>query len=305
VGLEYNLAPSNNTWTGKTIFIQSFSPSNKGNGFVHAANLLYSVRKWQIGWEHEYVGNNYNAEVGYVPRNNYIKINPTLNRFFFPKGGIVLSHGPQVSSTYYFDTKLNRTDNENSLAYLVTFRDKSTLNAVMLNDYVQLLSPFDPTNLGKDSLPAGFRSHWNTVGFDFVSAPQHTFTYSFSMRYGGYYNDGKLVSFSGDVGYRIQPIVNIDLAATYNDLKLSQPWGDTHFLLVGPKIDVTMTNTLFLTAYMQYNQQTKNVNLNTRFQWRYKPASDLFIVYTDNYYIGPVFVKSRQLVMKFTYWWNP
>ncbi|HWB27222.1 MAG TPA: DUF5916 domain-containing protein [Chitinophagaceae bacterium] len=305
IGLEYNLAPSNNIWTGKTIFIQSFSPGNKGNGFVNAANLLYSVRKWQVGWEHEYVGNNYNAEVGYVPRNNYIKINPTLNRFFFPKGGPVLSHGPQLSSTYYFDTKFHRTDNENSIAYLITFRNRSTFNAVFLNDYVQLLSPFDPTNLGKDSLPKGFRSQWNTVGFDIVSAPQHTFTYSFSTRIGGYYDHGKLWSFSGDVGYRIQPIVNIDLAATYNDLKLGQPWGDTHFLLVGPKVDVTMTNTLFLTAYMQYNQQTKNINFNTRFQWRYKPASDLFVVYTDNYYIGPVFVKSRQLVLKFTYWWNP
>jgi hypothetical protein len=39
-------------------------------------------------------------------------------------------------------------------------------------------------------------------------------------------------------------------------------------------------------------------------QWRYKPVSDLFIVYTDNYYIGPVFVKNRALVLKFTYWWN-
>lgn len=305
IGLEYNLAPSNNTWTGKTIFIQSFSPDNRGNGFVHAANLLYSVKKWQVGWEHEYIGNNYNAEVGYVPRNNYIRINPTLFRFFFPKGGIVLSHGPQISSSYYFNTKFNRTDNETSVAYLVTFRDKSTFNAVVLNDYVQLLSKFDPTNLGKDSLPAGFKSQWNTVGFDIVSAPQHTLTYTLSGRFGGYYDKGHLNSITGDVGYRIQPYVNIDVAATYNNLKLPQPWGTNNFLLVGPKIDVTFTNSLFLTAYMQYNQQTKNINFNTRFQWRYKPASDLFLVYTDNYYIGPVFVKSRQLVLKFTYWWNP
>ncbi len=305
IGFEYNLAPSNNTWTGKTILIESFSPGKKGSGFVNAANILYSTRKWQVGWEQEYAGNNFNAEVGYVPRNNYMKINPTLARFFFPKAGIVLSHGPQIGSTYYFDTKLHRTDNESSFAYLITFRDKSTFNAVILNDYVQLLSPFDPTNLGKDSLATGSRHQWNTAGFDIVSAPQHTLTYTLSSRYGGYYQHGKLFSLSGDVGYRIQPYVNIDVTASYNNLKLPQPWGTTAFLLVGPKIDVTMTNTLFLTMYMQYNQQTKNINLNTRFQWRYKPASDLFLVYTDNYYIGPIFVKSRALVLKFTYWWNP
>lgn len=305
IGLEYNLAPSNNTWSGKTIFIKSFSPGKKTKDLVHAANLLYSTRKWQLGWQHEYVGDNYNAEVGYVPRNNYIKINPTLARFFFPKGSVVLSHGPQISSTYYFDTKYNRTDNENSFAYLVTFRDKSTFNAVILNDYVKLLAPFDPTNLGKDSLAKGSQHHWNTAGFDIVSAPQHKLTYTLSTRYGGYYEHGKLWSLSGDVGFRLQPYINLDVAASYNSLKLPQPWGNTAFLLVGPKIDVTMTNTLFLTMYMQYNEQSKNINLNTRFQWRYKPASDLFIVYTDNYYIGPIFVKSRALVLKFTYWWNP
>ncbi len=305
VGVEFNLAPSNNTWTGKTIFIKSFSPGKTGKDFVNATNLQYSTRKWIIAWQQEAVGNNFNAEVGFVPRNNYFKINPLISRLFFPKGGIVLSHGPQVTSTYYFDNKFNRTDNESALSYLVTFRNKSTFNAVVLNDYVELLAPFDPTNLGKDTLARHSKHQWNTAGFDIVSAPQHTLTYTLSARYGGYYDNGSLLTISGDIGYRIQPFVNIDVAGSYNSIKLPTPWGKNDFLLIGPKIDVTMTNTLFLTAYLQYNQQTKNVNLNTRFQWRYKPASDLFLVYTDNYYTGPIFVKSRALVLKFTYWWNP
>ena len=82
------------------------------------------------------------------------------------------------------------------------------------------------------------------------------------------------------------------------------PWVNNHFLLIGPKVDFTMTNTLFLTNYFQYNEQTKNINFNARLQWRYKPVSDLFIVYTDNYYIGPVFVKNRAVVLKLTYWFN-
>jgi len=305
IGIEYNLAPSNNTWTGKTILIKSFTPGLYNKDFAHAANLQYSSRKWLISWQHEVVGSNYNAEVGYVPRNNYVKINPLITRYFFPKKSIVLSHGPQLTSTYYFDTKFYRTDNESVLSYLITFRDKSTFNAVMQNDYVELLAPFDPTNLGKDSLAAHTKHNWNSAGVDIVSAPQHTLTYSFSLRDGSYYDHGQLLSLSGDVGYRIQPFVNIDVAATYNSLQLPQPWGKNNFLLLGTKIDITFTNTLFLTAYLQYNQQTANTNLNTRFQWRYKPASDLFIVYTDNYYIGPVFVKNHSLVLKFTYWWNP
>jgi hypothetical protein len=65
-----------------------------------------------------------------------------------------------------------------------------------------------------------------------------------------------------------------------------------------------MTNKLFFTTFIQYNEQLDNINLNTRFQWRYKPASDLYLVYTDNYLPVPFLVRNRALMLKFTYWWN-
>jgi hypothetical protein len=73
---------------------------------------------------------------------------------------------------------------------------------------------------------------------------------------------------------------------------------------VGPRVDLTFTNKLFFTSFVQYNEQQKNINLNARFQWRYNPASDFFIVYTDNYYSQPFNIRNRALVAKFTFWWN-
>ena len=67
---------------------------------------------------------------------------------------------------------------------------------------------------------------------------------------------------------------------------------------------MTFTNTIFLTTFIQYNEQLDNLNINTRFQWRYQPASDLFIVYTDNYLPPSFNVRNRALVLKLTYWWN-
>ncbi len=304
IGFEFMLAPKNNTWSGKTILIKSITPNKTGDDLMNAGNLQYSNKKWILSWQHEIVGNNFNAEVGYIPRNNYVKINPSVTRLFFPDKGNVLSHGPQFLTSYYFNTALEQTDHTKVFTYLITYRDKSTLSGVIQNDYVELLAPFDPTRIGKQPLEAHTKHQWNTVGFDFISAPQHRFTYTLSSRTGGYYADGKLFSLTANVGYRIQPYVNIDISSTYNHIDLPMPWGKNNFLLVGPKVDITMTNKLFFTTFFQYNEQTTNINFNTRFQWRYKPASDLFIVYTDNYYIGPVFVKNRAVVLKFTYWWN-
>lgn len=303
-GLEYNLASANNFWTGKMLLIKSFSPGKKGHDWVQGGNLQYSNRHWLINGAYQYNGRNFVAETGYVPRTGYIKLNPQINYYFFPGKGSLLSHGPQFVSTYYYDEQFHQTDHENSLGWLFTFRNRATLMPVLIEDYVKLLAPFDPTNTGIDSLSAGTRHHWNTAGLDFVSKPQSVFTYDFSLRYGGFYDDGTKFTLSNDVGYRFQPYVSLALSTSVNLLQLPQPWGNTTFWLIGPRIDVTMTNTLFFTAFVQYNQQAKNMNINTRLQWRYKPASDLFIVYTDNYYSMPFSVRNRAVVLKFTYWWN-
>lgn len=303
-GLEYNLASSNNFWTGKAIMLKSFSPGKTGNDWTHAANLQYTTRTWNIAWQHEYVGRNYTAEVGYVPRTGYIKLVPQVTYLFFPKSGSLLSHGPQITSTNFFDEKMRRTDNELMLSYGMIFRNRNTLTVLGSGTYIKLLQPFDPVNIGKDSLAALSEHRWNTVGADYVSKPQSLFTYTLTARYGGYYANGKRLLLGGEFGYRFQPYVSIALSANYNKLDLPQPWGDNDFWLIGPRIDVTMTNQLFITGFMQYNEQIDNMNLNMRFQWRYKPASDLFVVYTDNYFPAPIAVKSRALVLKLVYWLN-
>ena len=304
IGLEYNLASPNNVWTGKAMFLKSFSPGKNGDDFVHSANLQYNSRKWLLYGEYDYVGKNYNAEVGYVPRTGYFKINPQAAYLFFPKGGSILSHGPKLMYTLYTNESLKRTDDEWYFGYAINFRDQSTLSPWVSHDFVDLQKPFDPTNFKKDSLASGTLHYWYATGFDYVSKPESLITYGLSTRFGGYYDNGSWSDIIGNIGYRFQPFVSITVNASYNNIVLPAPWNVTKFWLVGPKIDVTMTNNLFLTTFVQYNEQLNNINVNARFQWRYKPASDLFIVYTDNYLPAPFFVRNGGVMLKLTYWWN-
>ncbi|WP_046579268.1 carbohydrate binding family 9 domain-containing protein [Spirosoma radiotolerans] len=318
-GLEYNLASANNVWSGKALYVKSFSPDvsgtdQSGSDAVYAANLQYNTRQWLIGGQVESVGKNYTAEAGYVPRRAYERVMGTLGYTFLPTASGVLSHGPTVVSTYFFDPAGRQSDNETMLSYIVTFRSKSVFTGWVATDYVRLLQPFDPTNTGRQTLATGTQHNWTAWGTDFDSKPQSVFTYGFSTRYGGYYDNGTRLNLTADLGYRFQPYVSLAASASYNDIRLPQPWGQTTFWLVGPRFDVTLTNTLYLTTFVQYNEQQKNMNVNARIQWRYKPASDFFLVYTDNYLpnsaqIGqdvPGFfsVKNRALVLKWTYWWN-
>ncbi|MEX0882349.1 MAG: DUF5916 domain-containing protein, partial [Cyclobacteriaceae bacterium] len=304
VGVEYNLASSNNLWTGKAMVLKSFSPNNEGESLVHAANLLYSSGNLSWEWRHEYVSPNYTAEVGYVPRNGYYRINPSISYLFFPKSKKILRHGPQVTTSFYYNMNLEQTDHVSSLGYTMRFRSQSNLTAFYGNDRILLQQPFDPTNFSGDTLASQTDHRWNTLGLEYISKPQSLFTYSLSSQVGGYYADGDRFNFVGEMGYRFQPYVGLSLNANFNDINLPEPWGRTTFWLVGPRVDVTLTNTVFFTAFAQYNEQINNINLNTRFQWRFKPASDLYLVFTDNYLPAPFYVKNRTLALKFTYWWT-
>lgn len=304
LGLEYNLATSNNLWTGKAMVLKSFSPSSEAEGMVHAANLRYSSGSLTAEWRHEYVSPNYRAEVGYVPRVGYYRINPNLAYLFFPKSKTILRHGPVMISSLYYNMDRQQTDNITRLGYTTRFRTQADLTVFGEYSRILLQAPFDPTNFSGYTLPALTNHTWSNYGAEYISKPQSLFTFMASTQYGGYYAEGGRFNFMGEVGYRFQPYVGLSLSANYNNILLPQPWERTSFWLVGPRADITFTNTIFLTAFVQYNEQINNVNLNTRFQWRFKPASDIFLVYTDNYIPAPFYVKNRSVALKFTYWWT-
>ncbi len=304
LGLEYNLASPDNLWNGKAFLLKSFTPDKQGNGITQAANIEYKSRKWNWGIKEEYVDSTYTAEVGFVPRKGYFNISTFLGYLFFPKAGPVLSHGPNGKLNFYFDKDIKETDHQNTLEYLFNFRNRSSLSVEGLNEYVELLAPFDPTGTGKDSLAIGTKHRWNAFRFEYNSRPQSMFTYSAGGRVGGYYEDGKLLSLTTELGYRFQPYVSLSSNISYNNIKLPEPWNTTEFWLIGSEVDITFTNKLFFATLFQYNEQSKNFNLNSRLQWRYKPASDLFLVYTNNELLAPFDGRIWSITLKLTYWFN-
>ena len=136
-----------------------------------------------------------------------------------------------------------------------------------------------------------------------MSNQRKVFRYSMGTTAGGFYN-GENINFNGEVNFRYQPYGSVSVRFDYNELKLPDNFGREKLFVVSPRFDLTLTSKIFLTTFVQYNTLLDNVNLNARFQWRYKPASDFFVVYTENYLPETFGSKNRALVFKFTYWLN-
>ncbi|MEC8984029.1 MAG: hypothetical protein VX789_00880, partial [Candidatus Neomarinimicrobiota bacterium] len=159
------------------------------------------------------------------------------------------------------------------------------------------------TNTGGDTLATGSAYNWNEFSLRYESDARKTFNFTSNIRHGGHYNGNKF-SLNGTINYRVQPYINLSISTTYDKIDLPKPFESMAFLLIGPRLDLTFTNKLFLTTFVQYNDQADNVNVNLRFQWRFAPVSDLFIVYTNNSYPNDFRTKDKALVAKISYWFN-
>ena len=302
-GVDFNLASSDNRWTGKAFYHQAFYPNAPKEAFAASGMISYNTQNVKLSWDQAWVGNNYKAEVGYIPRKGYHQISPAAGYKFYPSSERVANHGPSVEATMFFNPDFAMTDREIDMNYGIEWLNRSYLSMEIENSYIMLQEPFDPTNTGGDSLAAGTSYNWNELALIYSSDSRKLFNYTVSSRYGGYFN-GTRFSVNGELNFRVQPYGSLSLVASYNKIEMPEPYNSAELILIGPRLDITFTDKIFFTTFVQYNNQIDNINVNLRFQWRFAPVSDLYIVYTSNTYPEDFISKNRALVVKLSYWFN-
>lgn len=323
VGVEYNAASSNGYWNNKFFYHRVFSPIPRDEPYTTGGILSYSTSKFSADAMISRQGENYRPDVGFVQRLGqglwrtpanmdyvWFPSNPRINR-------IVNSWG--IGNDIDFTVRANDTKildwDFTPIIGSIRFRNNASLRISPLRfDYTFLFSNFDPTNTSGKVLIAGTEYVYRSTRFTYSDNHAKKFYIDLQGQVGEYFN-GKLFSVTPTMVYRYQPYGLFSLITTYNRIRLPEGYNSTDLLLITPRLDLTFSKSLFLTSQVQYNNQINNVNLYTRLQWRFKPVSDLFIVYTDNYfaqdavtaenrYFNAFQSKNRALVIKLTYWLN-
>ena len=311
-GLDLNLATKDNRWAGKGFYHHSFDEGKQDSAFSFGGFVNYSTLKWNLTLLTRHVGANYNPEVGFVRRRDIQQLSSTNWYNLYPSSGLIQSHGPGFD----FDMVANQTygflDWDYNFMYRIRFRSTATFTMRLRNEYTYLFNAFDPSGSGGLQLSSNTDYKNYLLIASYSSDARKRFSFDLSTRSGGYYN-GNRINLSGTFLYRFQPWGFTSLNFSYNRIRLPEPYSKANLFIIGPRFDFTFSRSLFWTTFVQYNSQINNMNINSRLQWRFKPVSDFFLVYTDNYfaesfendrlfYIGQP--KSRALVLKFTYWLN-
>lgn len=306
IGIDYNLASSNNRWIGKFYTHKSFQPNDQKGNLSSFVSMLYNTRIWEFYSNWVYVDKDYRSDLGFIPRTGIIKSGTRAKRTFYSKTGIVNSHSFRLLNLMWFQQNLDyrKTDHTFNVNYILEFKNQAQFEFEFSRQFIYLSNPFDPTR-SENATPLPGNTGYNfsdwTAKYQSNLANPLIFTSEFS--YGGFFN-GTRFSYRGSTGYRFQPKVILGVQWDLNRIELPKPYATANLILIRPKFDFTLNKKLFWSTLIQYSNQTNNLGINSRIQWRFAPLSDLYLVYNDNYYtreFGPIF---RSINLKLTYWLN-
>ena len=311
VGIDYNLATENNKWSGKTFVHRAITQEKGKELFSHGVLLDYIDKKWGASWQHEYVGEDYDAQVGFVRRSNYYKIDPRLKLFAYPSGSTFNRIEYEARLTQLWRPGFGTTDQRVVFRANIDLLNNSRVSINFNRQMVHLFDPFDPTGTDQEELQGDTGYTYYFFQGSYNSDRSKTFSFRINPYLGQYFN-GNRYGLRGNVSYRFQPFGQVSLNYGFN--VFAMPYLDTKpkTLLLGPRVDITFSKSVFLSTLIQYNSQVDNTNINMRFQWRFAPVSDFFLVFADNYFTGTddvserfnLNIRNRSVVAKVTYWFN-
>ncbi len=315
VGADFNLRSDNNKWQGRAFYHRAYTPNLKDKKFTHATWLMHNSEKITAHWNYEFVGKNYRTDVGFVPRisqfntetgevvyASYWRFEPSFDYRFYPKSSVVQNYQIGTHWSEYLNDDFESTERQVDANFTVSFVNQSRFSLRAFNNEVLLSFPTDITFSGNNPIDSG-RYKYNNIAANYNSSTFKIFNYSLSADYGDYFIGEKLTT-SASINYRAQPWGIFGVNINQNKIFMPDGFDDASLWLIGPKLEFSFTKKVFFTTFIQYNTQIDNVNINARFQYRFKPMSDLFIVYTDNYNSPNLSIKNRALVIKLVYWIN-
>lgn len=315
VGVENVFISNNGKWQGWATGHLSLKPNIKKDNYFLDFGALYSGENFFTLIDYLPYHANYFADQGFIARvENYDAVRDTSIRLgyhsiynessysWYPKKENAWYQ--QISLGYEWFTALNLDGSLNersiNLSSEFNFQNLSSFEIGFNHNAVNL--PFPISFTDATPLPnAAYR--FNGFYTNFNTDRRKALNLKLNISGGGFYN-GTIQSATISTIYRARPWGNFELNFQYNNLRFPEPHGNDILNLLGSKIEVNFSRNLFWTTFVQYNTQQERFNFNSRLQWRFKPLSDVFLVYTDNYNSTNWQPKYRALVFKVNYWLN-
>ncbi len=316
-GVEYNYISSAGYWTAHGYLHYARTQERLKDAFAFGVKGRYNKKSINIFAGIDAVGENYITDMGFVPRlyfqneedewvrKNYIQYRFNGNYWFFTEEHpIVQRTGPHFNFDVFTSKELNYQEHEFEIGWLVRMNNKSKIDLMYNQSNPILFYEFQLSGLDSTFLPGNYPQHQFIATYS--TAKNKIFSSDFEIAYGSRFL-GKQFSFESDMNFRFNEKFSLGLFFSQRNLfDFPEEYGVGSLTLLSPKVEFSFTDKIFWTTFLQYNTQKSNFNINSRFQWRFQPMSDIFFVVTNNYDTDIIFqgesIRNWSAVLKINYW---
>ncbi len=275
------------------------SPGFSDNQMGSYINASWLDARWKIFSEFADLEDNFNPEVGFLPRRG---VRTSKHHFEWdprPDRWGIRQFSPMVNYIYTTDQNNRKLSTRTHVMNRTIFQTGADLT-VWYNHYFERLdavySRF-PVDIAAGDYTFG---EWR---FQFRSNPARRLYYELVYSPQDFY-DGTRSNKEVKLGARLTDRVSAEGAYARNDVDLRL--GSFDVDLASLRVDFALSPTMTLRSIGQYNSQEDEFGLAARFRWTYSPGSDLYVTYDEQHYdpfdpTGILEIRERRLTVKATF----
>ena len=280
-GVDFNYKNTNfgteNTLTGNAFALVSDSSDRSGDSTAFGFKLGYpnDVVGWFAGFSR--IGDAYNAALGFNPRVGIYEYYGGWRYRWRPDDGFIRSVDTGFNAFLVTDLQSDVESFDFKFEALeIKTEDGTSINLNYLREREVPLSSFTVAD-AVTIAPGDYT--WNGYEASFESSDGNPFTVNGEIGWSGYYG-GTRFEWGGGALWRISPQFVVGGDFEYNDIEVQDQRVITRQLTA--IADIYFTPDISLQNYVQWDDVSNTVGINSRFRWSPEPGTDLYIVFNQN-----------------------
>ncbi|MBY0493061.1 MAG: carbohydrate binding family 9 domain-containing protein [Cyanobacteria bacterium] len=250
-----------------------------GDNLSYRGFFDYNGDKYGLQAERLVVEPNFLPEIGFVRRTD-MRRNFAMARYSpRPRSVPHLRRITTQASFNYLTNNQDRLDTREGVARAEAEFINSDLFSVSFTDsYERLVRPFAiATGV---TLPVGGYDFYTTrIGY--TAGQQRRASGEVVLELGRFYNGDRRTVSVNAARVQVTPQMSLEPSFSINWVDLVQ--GSFTAKVARTRATYTITPRMFVSGIVQYNSAGTSFGSNVRFRWEYRPGSELFVVYTDDF----------------------
>lgn len=273
-GVDANLRPTARL-VANAYVAGSEATGDEGDGTAARASLAYRGRVWNNAVMVKRVSERFDPGIGFVRRRAMQQWFATAAAHTRPALSRVQELTPYVEVDYVTDPDQQLETRVLSAGAVLALQPEGEASLEVRDQYDRLDAAF--TVFPGSVIPAGGYG-WRDATLRYATGAGRPLSGSASVTGGGFY-DGTRRAATASIAWR--PRYDLLLEGGLQRNEVQRAGGDFTADLASLRLRYAVSTTLAGSAFVQYNTQTRAFVTNARVNLRYRPLSDVFLVYTE------------------------